>query len=113
LLKYLATILEDSYQSYDVLARVGGDEFIALLPRIDAAHAEPIAERIGQAVENSFFDYKRSKVTSTVSIGLVNFPDPSNNIDELMEKGDKAIYISKNSGRNIVSIIGQSKPAIS
>ncbi len=104
LLKHLSTILEDSCRAYDVLARIGGDEFIVLLPGINTESARPIAERILKAVENSSFDYKGNQVSSTVSIGLASFPDTSNNIDELMEKADKAMYQSKTECRNRVTV---------
>ncbi|NNE38337.1 MAG: GGDEF domain-containing protein, partial [Gammaproteobacteria bacterium] len=104
LLKHISSILEESCRSYDVLARVGGDEFVVVLPGINTESANAIAERIRTAVENSSFDYKGSQVTSTVSIGLASFPETSNNIDELMDKADKAMYQSKSSGRNKVSI---------
>jgi len=114
LLKHISTILEESCRTYDILARIGGDEFIVLLPGINADSAKPIAERIRTAVENSSFDYKGNQVSSTVSIGLASYPDSSNNVDELMDKADKAMYQSKTEGRNMVSIFTRPKtePAI-
>lgn len=82
-----------------------------MLPGINVDSANAIAERIRTAVENSSFDYQGSQVTSTVSIGLAGYPETSNNVDELMEKADKAMYQSKSSGKNKVSIFARPQVA--
>jgi len=103
LLKTLCDIIEDSSRKSDTLARTGGDEFVLLLSGIDGDHAVVIAERIRKAVTNSAFDMKGIQVSSTVSIGIASFPTDSENIEELINLADQAMYQSKQNGRNKVT----------
>jgi len=103
LLKTLCDIIEDCSRKSDTLARTGGDEFVLLLSGIDGDHAVVIAERIRKAVTNSAFDMKGIQVSSTVSIGIASFPADSENIEELINLADQAMYQSKQNGRNKVT----------
>ena len=103
LLKNLYDIIEVSSRDSDTLARTGGDEFVMVLPGIDGEHAAIIGERIRKAVNNSAFDVKGNQITTTVSIGIASFPVDSNEVDTLLDMADKAMYQSKQSGRNMVT----------
>lgn len=103
LLRNLSDILEVSSRDSDTVARTGGDEFVLLLPGIDSEHASVIGERIRKAVTNSAFDVNGNQITTTVSIGIACFPLDSTNIDELISMADRAMYLSKKSGRNKVT----------
>ncbi|MGE6487547.1 GGDEF domain-containing protein [Paenisporosarcina sp. NPDC076898] len=83
----------------DIVARVGGEEFMILLPKMNEESARVIAERIRLNVDHGPWAQKRV----TVSIGVTSYKfgdSPSS----LYSKADQALYISKNAGRNRVSV---------
>ena len=104
LIKAMALTIQSCLRDSDSLARYGGDEFIALLSQTDQQNAVEAAERIRKAVENTAFDMGGNQIKSTVSIGISCFPLHADNINELLRKNDQALYISKNAGRNRVTL---------
>ncbi len=101
----LARTLEESLREEDVLSRFGGEEFFVLLVESTLPTAVHVAERIRRDVENLRIDYEDISIKITVSIG-VNHVNGSRlgNEDTLIEQADNALYTSKNSGRNRVTI---------
>jgi diguanylate cyclase (GGDEF)-like protein len=101
----LARTLEESLREEDVLSRFGGEEFFVLLVESTLPAAAHVAERIRSDVENLRIDYEDISIRITVSIG-VNHVNGSRlgSEDNLIDQADNALYISKNSGRNRVSI---------
>lgn len=104
LIKAMAASIQLCLRDSDSLARYGGDEFIAMLAQTDQQNAVEAAERIRKGVENTAFDMEGNQIKSTVSIGISCFPSHADNISELLRKADQALYISKNAGRNKVSL---------
>jgi len=102
LLQHVARTIRSELRGSDVLARYGGDEFIALLPETDAGGAREMGERIRRSIEMSRLDVHGTDVISTVSIGIASFPDDGGSLEMIMEKADKAMYYAKERGRNRV-----------
>jgi len=102
LLQHVARTIRSELRGSDVLARYGGDEFIALLPETDASGAREMGERIRRSIEMSRLDVHGTDVISTVSIGIASFPDDGGSLEMIMEKADKAMYYAKERGRNRV-----------
>ena len=103
LIKVLANTLRECLRTSDVIARIGGDEFVVLLPEADHKHARDAAERVRSASANTSFDRDGEKVSMTVSIGIASYPDDGEGLEEIMENADRALYKSKKSGRNRVT----------
>ena len=99
----MGEIIHDCLRTSDVIARYGGDEFVVLLPETTADKALEAGNRIRVAIRNSSFDVEGKKVQSSVSIGIASFPDDAVDVNELLEKADKSLYKSKQSGRNQVN----------
>ena len=99
----IADAIRNCVRSADVLARYGGDEFIALLTHTSAEQARHVAERIRSAIDNTSFDMDGKRISSTVSIGIASFPDCVTEAKQVLNKADVALYRSKNTGRNRVS----------
>lgn len=103
-LKKVAASLELNLRKADIVARYGGEEFVILLPEIDKANADQVAEKLRRNIEGKSFpreQYLPNK-NLTISIGLATFPDDSHNSKELLELADRALYQAKTEGRNRV-----------
>lgn len=82
----------------DMLGRIGGEEFVCILHRSSAQSAEIVAERVRRAVEaTGAADDDLPK--ATISIGLAVY-DGETDIEELLHRADKALYVAKREGRN-------------
>lgn len=98
----VAQILLDSTRSLDVVCRYGGEEFTIVLPETDSQSAKLVAERIRTDVANHQFMVAEGKPPAhvTVSIGIATYPHDAKNLDELIEYADRALYFSKEHGKN-------------
>lgn len=104
LIKTVANSIKSCLRESDRLARYGGDEFVILLPETDRDAALEAGERIRKAVENTAFNMDGNQIKTTVSVGIASYPAHAVNLDELMNKADRALYQSKEAGRNNVSM---------
>ena len=90
----------------DLLARYGGEEFVCVLPNTDLDSAFIIAEKLRLAVESLSIPHARSSVGEfvTISVGVATmFPGKNLHNTELISAADRALFISKKSGRNMTS----------
>ncbi len=100
LLCKLAGRLNDCVRATDTVARIGGDEFIVLLPDLRIpAEAANIAAKIVAAVSNPFV-IDRTQALITVSIGVVTYPEGSTSPETLIQCADEAMYAAKEKGKN-------------
>jgi len=97
-----ATALQASHlmRSGDIIGRIGGEEFLILLPHTDSYKAIEIAERIRKAIANKSFRFKEVKISFSISLGVATQDNGTQHIDELIKRADEALYVAKNSGRN-------------
>lgn len=103
ILKNLADILMSTCRSFDIVSRNGGEEFSVILLDCSATHAVRIAERVRKNVEtNNFLISDKISINITVSIGISTYPDGTDNINNLLEYADAALYEAKRTGRNKV-----------
>lgn len=107
-LKHLSQILQDCVRSMDVVARLGGEEFGALLPSTDLEGAVKIAERIRSTIAEAKFDVDGQVIQYTVSIGVSTVDNNVIGVDMLLKLADEALYVSKKAGRNCVTAATQS-----
>lgn len=95
-----ASTLRDHFRSSDVVARVGGDEFLVFMKDTSIQKATEKAESLCIALEKGYTgDGVTRKVTS--SIGISVFPKNGNDYSELFEKADHAMYRAKKAGKNM------------
>ena len=88
----------------DTVSRLGGDEFIIMMPETTKKTAIDIAERLRKAIQsNTFLQDKGMKVKFTASFGLATFPEDAETKDELIRIADERMYKVKNSSRNSVA----------
>ena len=100
-IKTIAEVLKSNARSIDIAARMGGEEFNLILPGVDIEGGCIAAERIRKAIEAVELE-KIGHITA--SLGVATYPDQSDDLEELLELTDQAMYESKRNGRNRVTI---------
>jgi len=83
--------------------RMGGDEFIVIIPPASYSNFEKIKEEI-QVVFNKPWFLKGADYYCTASMGIVTFPDDGDNVQDIIKKADIAMYEAKNSGKNKTAV---------
>lgn len=99
LLKQVATRFSRVLNAEDGVYRLGGDEFIFILPNTDHLQAEVVANRILDAIEPPF-QLEDYQLSITVSIGITVFPEDGDNLESLHRNADIAMYKTKRASRN-------------
>jgi len=93
LLKACAVVLQESLRSYDILARVGGDEFVAILPRTDKQTAEEVVERIRRQVME--YNARENTVPLSLSMGISTAEKEGRALQETFKEADDLMYRDK------------------
>ena len=92
------------YKSKDIFARYGGEEFCLLMPGITSEEAAPIAEQIRGKIHMHEFMYEGKRIPVTTSMGVADLKGDVESSQDLIKTSDKALYQSKEGGRNRVTI---------
>jgi diguanylate cyclase (GGDEF)-like protein len=108
-LQMVAKALQGSIRNTDYCARYGGEEFVVVLIQADEAQSRMLAERVRKAVESMEVRNEDKLLKVTVSIGSATFPFDGQDKQELIDNADKAMYASKQGGRNRVSFFSEVK----
>ena len=106
ILRSVATVLKKRLRESDLLGRVGGEEFLAVLPETNLEGARILAENLRTAVEQHtvrVVGTERISVTISLGIAIVDKPQPGE-IDAYIKQADRALYHSKHAGRNRATI---------
>ena len=111
LLTAVAGRMQKCLRESDTLARVGGDEFVAILPIIaDDRDATSVAEKILKTLSSPFcLAAGELTVSISCSIGVVIYPEHGGNEDSLLKSADDAMYIAKGLGRARIHLAGGHK----
>lgn len=106
LLKDAAKRMRHSVRESDTVARIGGDEFVILLPSADSEHdALVVAEKLRHALSQPF-QLQGHRASISASIGVAVYPQHGSDEDELAKSADAAMYRAKQEGRNQVRLCG-------
>jgi len=100
-LQYLAKCMREACRAYDIPLRVGGEEFVILLPSTTLTAAAQVAERLRVAVEQMVVP-KVGRLT--VSLGVANCPQSGFEVEAVLKAADEMLYASKRGGRNRVTV---------
>lgn len=105
LLQEAARRMQDCMRASDTVGRIGGDEFVVLLPAVDDRQdALVVAEKLRDALERSFALPGYPPLQISASIGIALFPDHGGDAIELLKNADDAMYRAKAEGRNQVRL---------
>ena len=102
ILIFISNILKRTLRDGDKIFRFGGEEFTIILNRNTDEQTEAIASRLLKLISSNNLIYMGEKISVTASIGITNFIK-GDTPDTLISRADKALYISKHSGKNKIS----------
>jgi diguanylate cyclase (GGDEF)-like protein len=105
-LRQFAKTVTQSMREANLTARIGGEEFVVLLPDTGAKACQVVAERIRKAVSQmtvpSGADQPLPRIT--VSLGVASYPSHGTSLEEVLQASDRALYDSKRAGRNRTTV---------
>jgi diguanylate cyclase (GGDEF)-like protein/putative nucleotidyltransferase with HDIG domain len=109
-LRRVGMTIRSTKRSWDIAARIGGEEFAVLAPDTDEHGAYVLAERLRLEVEQTFEPAGAGQLTA--SFGIVSFPIHGQTGDALLQAADQALYAAKRLGRNRAVISSAEVPGI-
>ena len=104
LLKQMARLIQRELREPDIIFRIGGEEFVILLPETDAVGALAVIRRLQDRIRRD------ERVPVTLSFGLAEFPTHAQDAEPLVEAADRALYEAKAAGRDTVRLPDGSAP---
>ena len=107
-IKKTADILRKSLRKDDIVIRYGGEEFLLILKNADSKIFKDVYKRIAENLKNENISHEKSPISDrvTISVGVCfKYFEKTLNLKENIKKADKALYISKESGRNRFTIL--------
>lgn len=101
----ICDVCRQEVRDIDFVARYGGEEFILVLPHCDIAGGIETANRIQQSLAKQPMIIKGKKLNVTLSIGVSMFNERHENLEQLINDADNAMYQAKKNGRNRIEVI--------
>ncbi len=105
-LREVSSVIRNSVYETDFVARYGGEEFAVIMPRAEIEGSKRKAEYIRNAVASGRIRVGLVDIKVTISCGIAYFPYDGEDEKTLIENADKALYFSKENGRNRVTLYG-------
>ena len=100
ILKLLANTMAKIVRKSDILARTGGEEFTILLNNMNGRNAFVFAEKLRNNIENLTYTNNDIKIKLTISLGISQMKKDDENLDSIIIRADKALYLAKEENRN-------------
>lgn len=101
-IKAFSEYLQNNRRESDIVARIGGEEFVLLQPAAKLEDAYCIAQKIREEIEKLEVKISNETIMFTVSCGVTSLREEDEKLDELIARADKGLYEAKRSGRNKV-----------
>ena len=103
-LQQLASIMRNTLRRGDFSGRLGGEEFVMLLPETSIEQARHFAERLRQEIAESVIEADGVRFSYTASFGLTAMADSDDSFEAALGRADDAMYLAKDNGRNRVEV---------
>lgn len=103
-LRKVSSTLGENIRDYDILARMGGEEFALLLPETTEQEALDTAHRLLSALTNLTVDYRSHAIQISASFGITRLGRQDQRLEDLLHRADRALYRSKELGRCQVNL---------
>ena len=104
-IKRVGELIGETLRTTDKLARFGGEEFVVLLREVDEEQAKALGNRARECIAALPIQYGQMAIDVTVSIGVTLVAKADRDIQDTIERADKALYMAKNTGRNRVFLM--------
>lgn len=101
-LKQITKSCQENLREPDVIGRVGGEEFMVVLPETDIRQATKVAERLRSKIEGLSLHAVDGALSFTISVGAAQITDSDKRLEDVIKRSDEALYVAKTRGRNIV-----------
>jgi len=102
-LQHVASVVRATVRDVDTPARLGGEEFVVLMPETTLRQSSDAAERLRRSIEARTVSWNGRPLSVTVSIGAASCPDCTTTAGEVLKLADEALYRAKADGRNRVA----------
>jgi len=103
-LKHCADLIRHTYREFNLIARVGGEEFLVIMPKQSIEEAEKLARKLQTAMKTNVFLFENRRIPLTVSAGISQGSADPLSLEKLISSADKSLYQAKASGRNRIEI---------
>ncbi|MDX9894466.1 MAG: diguanylate cyclase [Desulfofustis sp.] len=103
-LRELAEVFISSARRYDMVSRIGGEEFLVICPHSTVVETQHLAERLRQAVADYPIVHDRQAIGVTISCGVAAWRQNMHDFEEMTKTADRALYRAKQRGRNCVVV---------
>ena len=89
-------------RTFDIIGRIGGEEFAIIMLKTSSNDAKKIAKRICKKIGTESIKYQNESIKCTVSCGIYSTANNQHSLDSIYQKADQALYLAKRTGRNQV-----------
>ncbi|MDD2366018.1 MAG: GGDEF domain-containing protein [Desulfuromonadaceae bacterium] len=107
LIQEVAAMITSNVRSTDICARYGGDEFVIMFSEADKQDITTAVERIVAGMAATPFDFDGTSITTTLSAGIASYPADGGDLRTVMAQADEAMYVSKRSGKNRLTVFSE------
>ena len=107
-LRQVVGTIESCIRKSDMLFRIGGEEFVVVMPRTNVYDAERLATKLQRILEDAVFPCRDTGLTIRASFGVATY-DHTSTREELLSRADRAMYMQKRSRATVVKLFGNSR----
>jgi diguanylate cyclase (GGDEF)-like protein len=110
LIRLVAAVINSNIRNSDISARYGGDEFVIMFNETAKQDVVSAVERIIRGMGANPFPFEGNMLVSTLSAGLAGYPEDGADVKTVMANADEAMYVSKRTGKNRLTVYGAELP---
>ncbi|TCI04902.1 GGDEF domain-containing protein [Corallincola luteus] len=103
-IQQIARLTANSLRPGDIVGRIGGEEFLVVLPNTQELQAQEVAERLRAMIASTKLEIENQSVRVTVSLGVCTLDKQRCALQSIINAADEALYFAKNAGRNQVKV---------
>jgi two-component system cell cycle response regulator len=103
-LKKIADIFGTTARSYDMVSRIGGEEFLVICARSTLSESRQLAERLRHAIHTLRLSLEEHTIQTTISLGVASWHEDMSSGEDMTKAADRALYRAKQQGRDRVEV---------